>query len=318
MPEPDSAPIQPLPEEAFRKLIEIAPLVAVDLVVSDGKGRILLGRRVNEPARGLLFVPGGRIYKGESLDDAFRRISTSELGAVGYERPTRPRVLGVYTHVYDTNALGIPGVSTHYVVIACHLEATEELQLPSEQHSETRWVSPAELADAEVRLQVHPYARAYFDLPLGMTKRQYYALNARRDSANTLVWQAPVVGLTGIAFLFTVLLAGDTSRVGRIIAAALAVVVCAASWQLTAKQRHTETRLAIMAEDYERSTGMYELNRHLVPSRFPDEREAKGRCRGKLRNWANRKLLAESSVRLWQVLYTVIAVAAVVAAVVLS
>jgi colanic acid biosynthesis protein WcaH len=52
----------------------------------------------------------------------------------------------------------MPGISTHYVVLAYELQADVNLeQLPMEQHSEYRWVEEnGDLA------KVHPNARAYF------------------------------------------------------------------------------------------------------------------------------------------------------------
>jgi colanic acid biosynthesis protein WcaH len=57
-------------KQQFLEVISRTPLVSIDLVIRDSKNRILLGRRVNEPARGKWFVPGSRILKDESLDDA--------------------------------------------------------------------------------------------------------------------------------------------------------------------------------------------------------------------------------------------------------
>src|SRR5581483_479324 len=69
-----------IPAEDFAQIIRLTPLVAIDLVVRSPENRILLGRRLNEPARGVLFVPGSRISKNETRAAAFRRISRDELG----------------------------------------------------------------------------------------------------------------------------------------------------------------------------------------------------------------------------------------------
>lgn len=69
------------PEE-FATVIRLTPLVAIDLVVRDPDGRVLLGRRTYEPARNLFFVPGGRITKNETRSAAFERLSREELGSV--------------------------------------------------------------------------------------------------------------------------------------------------------------------------------------------------------------------------------------------
>lgn len=69
-----------LTDETFRTVLASTPLVSIDLVVENSAGEILLGQRLNRPAQGFWFVPGGRIQKSESLDAAFRRLTRGELG----------------------------------------------------------------------------------------------------------------------------------------------------------------------------------------------------------------------------------------------
>ena len=64
-----------LPDEVFEQVIENAPLVAIDLLVEDQDHRVLLGWRKNPPAQSSWFVPGGRIQKNETLEQAFARIT---------------------------------------------------------------------------------------------------------------------------------------------------------------------------------------------------------------------------------------------------
>ena len=42
-------------------------LPSYDLVIEDGAGHVLVGMRNNEPARGCWFVPGGRVFVGDSV-----------------------------------------------------------------------------------------------------------------------------------------------------------------------------------------------------------------------------------------------------------
>ncbi len=147
-----------LSDDDFLHVLRCTPLVSLDLVVRDAAGRVLVGWRSNAPARGSWFVPGGRIYKGETVARAFARITETELGrAVPL---ASARMLGVYDHLYDDNALGADGVSTHYVVLAYALDAPPEgCALAADQHTGTAWRLPAELvADPTA----HPNTRAYF------------------------------------------------------------------------------------------------------------------------------------------------------------
>jgi len=135
----------PLPEREFLEVIERAPLVSIDLLVSDPGGRVLLGLRRNAPARGSWFVPGGIIRKNERLDAAYARIAQAELG-IPLER-AGARFLGVYQHFYQENFGGLPCFGTHYVVLAHAFTAPAALRLPPDQHREYRWLAPAELLD---------------------------------------------------------------------------------------------------------------------------------------------------------------------------
>ena len=152
----DARPL--LDAQTFATVVASAPLVAIDLIMTDAQGAVLLGMRNNPPAKGCWFVPGGRIRKDETLDHAFARITEDELGR---RMPIRQgQLIGVFEHFYDTNFNGTAGASTHYVVLAYRLSPQREtLQLPQTQHGQYVWLPPDRIAQ---RADVHPYTRAYF------------------------------------------------------------------------------------------------------------------------------------------------------------
>lgn len=142
----------------FATVVASAPLVAIDLIVEDVQGAVLLGLRKNPPAKGYWFVPGGRIRKDETLNNAFARIAQDELRL--HAQMTQSRCIGIYEHFYDTNFNGTVGATTHYLVLAyCLKMARESLQLPHEQHSQYIWMQPDQIAQHP---DVHPYTQAYF------------------------------------------------------------------------------------------------------------------------------------------------------------
>lgn len=147
-----------LPRDDFAHVLRATPLVSIDLIVRDESGRVLVGLRRNRPAQGYWFVPGGRIHKDEILDAAFLRISKDELGR-SFSRGDAT-LLGVYEHLYDDNALEIPGVSTHYVVLGHELRVEAgSLVLPGGQHDGFRWMEVEALLGDPV---VHANTKAYF------------------------------------------------------------------------------------------------------------------------------------------------------------
>jgi len=146
-----------LTSTTFLEVVRNTPLVSIDLIVRDRDGRILVGKRVNEPAKGTWFVPGGSIRKNETLAGALARISAGELGVALSMDDVR--FAGVYEHFYETNFAEVAGVSTHYVVLAYVVRRTFAREvLPDEQHSEWAWLSDAAMPD------VHPNTLAYLDL----------------------------------------------------------------------------------------------------------------------------------------------------------
>ena len=69
------------------------PLLTVDCVVVDGKGRILLIRRKHPPFEGALALPGGFVDIGETVEAACRRELLEETGV----KVGRIELVGVYS-----------------------------------------------------------------------------------------------------------------------------------------------------------------------------------------------------------------------------
>ena len=148
-----------LDKSTFSKVIASAPLVSIDLVVMNPEGEVLLGERLNRPAKGYWFVPGGRILKNETLADAFKRLTCDELGIeFAIEQSV---LLGPFDHFYDDYVFG-GDVTTHYVAIAFILKLDRQLDnLPLDvQHGGYKWFSvPLLLADDKV----HKHTKWYLD-----------------------------------------------------------------------------------------------------------------------------------------------------------
>lgn len=150
-----------LSSDIFRAASNALPLVSIDLLAYNGQGQVLVGLRKNKPAQGCWFVPGGRIRKNETLDDAFTRLMQEELGTALLR--SQAKLLGVYEHFYDDSVFGEVdvGKTTHYVVLGYSLSLDVDAwgSLPEQQHMAYRWMSPDELLAAD---DVHAYTKAYF------------------------------------------------------------------------------------------------------------------------------------------------------------
>jgi len=142
----------------FREIVKNAPLVAIDLIVRNQKNEILLGLRKSGPAKNFWFVPGGRIWKGERIEAAFKRITEGELGVALDLK--NARFLRVFEHLYEGNFADEPGFGTHYIALAYETTLPREhVKLPMKQHSNYRWTSEKQLLQDK---DVHPYTKDYF------------------------------------------------------------------------------------------------------------------------------------------------------------
>ena len=145
-----------LPKETFSEIIRHTPLVAIDFVIKNDNQEILLGLRNNLPARNHWFVPGGRIYKNETIQAAKTRILQTEVG-IKYEANS-DQLIGLYEHIYNDNTFGMDGFGTHYVVSGWRIELAEFNVTKDSQHESLEWWP---IADALENPKVHSLTKAY-------------------------------------------------------------------------------------------------------------------------------------------------------------
>lgn len=147
-----------LPQKLFASIVKHAPLIAIDLVIQNEFGDVLLGLRRNAPARGFWFVPGGRIFKGECIANAVDRVASDELAMDAQTHRASP--LGVFEHFYKDNFTDAKAFGTHYIVLAYRLTVASARMhlLPLHQHAGYRWLPLRELDTAR---DVHPNSREY-------------------------------------------------------------------------------------------------------------------------------------------------------------
>lgn len=148
----------------FTEVIDRTPLVSIDLIVENEKGEILFGLRKNKPAQDYWFVPGGRILKNETLDEAFSRLALNELG-VEINR-SHARLLDVYEHFYEDSVTG-ENVSTHYVVVGYHIKVhRNNLVLPiGDQHDDYKWCEKSMVKGDST---IHRHSSDYMDAMLNV------------------------------------------------------------------------------------------------------------------------------------------------------
>jgi len=141
-----------VPEDLFAEFTARMPQICVEVVLDTDEG-ILLAKRTNAPAKGEWFWPGGRLYKGEELEAAARRVAREELG-IPVEIEER---LGVYAHFWETSAVA-GAVSRHTVNVVFRVspvESTFEIDL-DDQHDAWRFLAAPEPG-------LHAYVERYIE-----------------------------------------------------------------------------------------------------------------------------------------------------------
>ena len=148
-----------LSNDEFKSIIKLTPLVAFDMII-EYDNKILLGKRINEPAKEFYFIPGGRILKNESLALACKRLTQVELG---FEINFNKFIFHMNTeHIYENNFFN-NDLKTHYVCLCYKYQLNKEeyqkININS-QHEETKWMSVNELLSDQT---VHINTKNYFN-----------------------------------------------------------------------------------------------------------------------------------------------------------
>jgi colanic acid biosynthesis protein WcaH len=148
-----------LDNNSFKQIVKDSVLIAIDLILINEENKVLLGKRNNSPAKGFYFVPGGRVFKSENLDQALERISLQETGIRVSKNEVKLK--GIYNHYYDKdNFWEDQGFSTYYIVIALEAKITRQHKLePDSQNAEFVFQTIKEILKSNF---IHQFTKDYF------------------------------------------------------------------------------------------------------------------------------------------------------------
>ena len=150
--------------DSFENIVKYSPIAAIDLCILNKNNELLLGKRVNPPAKNFFFVPGGRIRKGEKISIAIRRILKDEINfQINDENLEKVNFLGVFEHFYDDNFYGNKLFKSHYVVLAYSIKIKMLNKIKTkkinDQHEYYIWYG----SDKNKEIKIHQYAIDYLD-----------------------------------------------------------------------------------------------------------------------------------------------------------
>lgn len=147
-----------LSDDLYKIIVKNTPLITMDLIIVY-QNKILLGKRINEPAKNYWFVPGGRILKDEKLEKACLRLTKIELG---FEIQLNKFMFHMISEHHYRNNLFNDEFSTHCICISYIHELTNEEYKNiniTDQHDDISWLSKDEII---LRNDVHENVKKYF------------------------------------------------------------------------------------------------------------------------------------------------------------
>jgi len=109
-----------IPAEQYQHIIEVLPILCVDVVIRNARGEYLLIKRANQPRKGEWWVIGGRLLKGETLvEAAIRKVREETSLTVQAVHP-----IGYYEAVSQENPFGLAprlhAVSVVFLTVVDH------------------------------------------------------------------------------------------------------------------------------------------------------------------------------------------------------
>ena len=121
-----------LPEKFYQDVLSSIPVPCVDAIIIY-KNKFLLGKRINEPAKGKWWLIGGRIHKGETMKKAVKR-------KVQEETKLKIKTVEFLTNdetIFKTSHLGVSSHTINSIFIV-RVSSIEKLKKDN-QHSELKW-----------------------------------------------------------------------------------------------------------------------------------------------------------------------------------
>jgi 8-oxo-dGTP diphosphatase len=117
-----------IPESLYNQIVSVMPIPTVEAIILNKENNILVLKRNNPPAKNHWWFSGGRVQKGETIDEALVRKVKEETGLdveVG-------RLVGVYTRLFPER---------HDIAITFLCKSRDGKITLNQEHSEASFMS---------------------------------------------------------------------------------------------------------------------------------------------------------------------------------
>jgi colanic acid biosynthesis protein WcaH len=114
----------PFSDEEYGKILDHIVVACVDTAITH-KGKILLVKRTEDPAKDSWWIFGGRIQRGETLQQAARRGIYREL-ALDISDEERFSEFGVFNLIWPVRREPVATHGSHHLLVAHSIELTDD------------------------------------------------------------------------------------------------------------------------------------------------------------------------------------------------
>ncbi|OGV46875.1 MAG: NUDIX hydrolase [Lentisphaerae bacterium GWF2_57_35] len=123
-----------IPQDLYNQILEHVPIACVDIAIVS-HGSVLLVRRKDPPAQGHLWVPGGRVLKGEMMKETAVRKARDEVGIECHVGP----IIHTAETIFPDGPWGIP---VHSINCCFFMYPADKNFVPKLDHhqSECVWI----------------------------------------------------------------------------------------------------------------------------------------------------------------------------------
>ena len=143
---------RPLSYNEYRKILATMPVICVDMVIRY-KDEFALIKRNHKPAYGQLWLPGGRILKGETFKRAIERKLQEEMNMLPGSIKTISQLPTGETF-FKTSEFG---TSTHTINVTFNIEVKKKNIIDSGTDGKIMWFK-------KIPPSIAPYVRNYLRL----------------------------------------------------------------------------------------------------------------------------------------------------------
>ena len=136
-------------KDLYRQIVRVMPISCVDLVVANDCGQVLLAKRMNEPAMGKWWFPGGRVHFLETRVHAAARKLREECGLEA-DQLVELGTFDVIVERSDDDSKSHAITTLYYAKVGRHQTFTLD-----SQNSDAKWRLPLEW----LKLELNPFVK---------------------------------------------------------------------------------------------------------------------------------------------------------------